>query len=290
MQYPFAALQSEYSTLLGQMRITRESEVDAVAKRLISYVSAGRYKAGCDATGVPQKDAAASFEREASSNFRDGPAQGDPIDRPSVNVPRGIGPFATWTLAQIKAYQIDGLDKIGLANWTWERSCYEWELFNGFGYRAHGIHSPYLWAGTNVYTRGKYVADGEWSAGEVDSQLGVIPMMFRICQLRPDLALPAPFPVAAALASGAPAPIIVPPAPPPDGLHDAETLQADLNKLPVGDFASGYNAELPLTVDGSYGRETKRAVMAFQRVAGITVDGLAGPETWAAIASRLKAA
>ena len=286
MQHPFSVLQAEYVSLLAAMTITRQAAVDATAHRLIAYIDAGHYKAGCDQCEVPQKDAAASFEREASSNFRLGPAQGDPIDRASVHVPRGIGPFGTWTAAQVKAYQIDGLDKIGLSNWLWARSCYEWELFNGFGYRSHGIHTPYLWAGTNIYTRGKYVADSVWSAGAVDEQLGVIPMMFRIAQLRPDLALP----FAWATTAPASAAAVQPPQAPPAGVHDAATLQADLNKLPVSAFAAGYSVDRPLTVDGSYGRETKRAVLAFQTAAGITADGLAGPQTWAAIADKLEAA
>ena len=283
MQHPFSVLQSEYTALLAAMTLTREAALESAAKRLVGFIDAGHYKPGCDQTGVPQKDAATSFEREASSNFRDGPAQGDPIDRVSVHVPRGIGPFSTWTGAQIKAYQIDGLDKIGAQNWTWERSCYEWELFNGFGYRSHGIHSPYLWAGSNIYERGKYVADGVWSASAVDSQLGVIPMMYCIARARPDLALPIPFPTTLQAVATVP-----PPQAPPAGLHDAATLQADLNNLPAAAFADGYYASRPLTVDGSYGRETKRAVMAFQKAAGITVDGLAGPQTWAAISQKLE--
>lgn len=283
MQHPFTALEAEYTSLLATIQLTRTAEIDMAARRLIGYIDAGHYKAGCEVTGVPQKDAAASFEREASSDFRLGPAQGDPIDRASTHVPKGIGPFATWTAAQEKAYEIDGLDQIGFQNWTWQRSCYEWELFNGFGYRSHGVNSPYLWAGTNHYARGKYVADGTWSSTEVDSQLGVIPMMFRITVLRPDLAVPLGFPVPL----GTVTPVSTPAAP-PEGLHDAATLQADLNKLPAMAFALGYHANLPLIVDGSYGRQTRLAVMAFQAKAEITVDGLAGPQTWDAVAKALE--
>jgi lysozyme family protein len=34
------------------------------------------------------------------------------------------------------------------------------------------IPSPYLWSGTTVYERGKYVADGRFSAIAVDKQIG----------------------------------------------------------------------------------------------------------------------
>jgi lysozyme family protein len=237
---------------------------------LLHYIDAGNYKPGCDATDVPQPVASASFEREAGSNFRLNPAQGDPWDRVSVHVPRGQPPFPNWTAAQIAAYKIDGLDKIGAANWSWERACYEEELFNGFGYRARGVHSPYLWGGTSIQQPGKFTTDHGFDAHETDTQLGVIPMMFRIVKLRPALALPFPFPAFATPG------IIPPPQPPPIGVHDAAALQTALNKL---------GAEL--AVDDSYGRETKRAVEAFQAKAGLQVDGLAGPATWAAINARL---
>ena len=274
MQHPLTALAPEYTSLLARMVITHEAAVTATAKKLIGFIDLGRYKAGCDATGVPQIVAAASFEREAASNFRLSPAQGDPWDRVSVHVPRGEGPFQNWSGAQIRAYRIDHLDAVGAPNWSWERSCYEEELFNGFGPRNHCKHTGYLWAGTNIYAGGKYPADGVWDPNAEDEQLGVIPMMYRIMQLRPDLALPSAFP--AAVASIAPP---APPAPPPIGLHNAGALQAAFNAL-------GANPQL--TVDHSYGRETRRAVEAFQQAVGLIIDGLAGPATWAAINANLK--
>lgn len=203
MIHPFLALQPEYTSLLAQMQITRKSAVEAAAHKLISFIDEGRYKAGCDATWVPEIDAAASFEREAASNFNLNPAQGWPYNQLSKNIPHN-GPFPNWTAAQIAAYHIDRLDAVGAANWSWERSCYEWEWFNGFGPRNHGKHTGYLWASTNIYTGGKYVADGVWDPNAQDEQLGVIPMMYRMIELRPDLALPVAFP--AAVASAAPLP------------------------------------------------------------------------------------
>ena len=38
-----------------------------------------------------------------------------------------------------------------------------------------------------------------------------------------------------------------------------------------------------LDVDGNYGRMTRHAVLAFQAAHGLAADGLAGPDTWAAI-------
>jgi len=271
MQHPFEQLKPEYTSLLAHMQPTRATQIDLTAKTLIKYIDNKDYKPGCDATGVPQIVAAASFEREASSNFKLNPAQGWPLNSRSRDVPYN-GPFDNWTTAQIAAYKIDGLDKIGAPNWSWEQACYEEELFNGFGYRQYGVHSPYLWAGTSNYIKGKFTSDHGYDPNEVDTQLGVIPIMYRIVQLRPDLALPMAFP---GLMGATP---IVAPMPAPIGLHDAEALQTALNKL---------GADPQLTVDGNYGRMTRNAVRDFQANMGIAVDGLAGPATWSCITEKL---
>jgi lysozyme family protein len=281
MQYPFAALQPDYQDCLARMQITRLASVDATVTRLVRFIDAGRYDAGCKATGVPVAWAAASFEREASSNFNLNPAQGWPLGSRSQWIPHN-GPFSDWTTAQVAAYDIDGLQSVGAQNWTWARACYEGEIFNGMGYRAHRIHSPYLFAGTNLYVEGKYVADGQWSATAVDQQLGIVPMMVEIVKQRPQTAL------ANALdAPTQPAPVIAPPpAPVPAGHHDAATLHAAMNKLLALDPPFPAN-------DDNYDRFTRAAVIAFQKKAGFTgsdVDGIAGDKTWAAIDAALKEA
>jgi len=63
--------------------------------------------------------------------------------------------------------------------------------------------------------------------------------------------------------------------------HTVEALQQDLNTL------SGAG----LTVDGKIGDATTTAVLAFQKLRGITpADGIPGPITWSVIDSELKAA
>lgn len=274
MLHPFAALAAEYSALLAQMQIRpeRQREVDGVVTRLLAFQAAERYAAVSAATGVPEIWMAASFEREASSDFRRSPAQGDRYDRASVHVPAGRGPFPSWDAAAEDAYHLDGLDATGPPNWSWARACFEGELFNGFGYRDyHHMHSPYLWGGTNIQQPGKYVSDGEFDPNVMDSQIGLVPIMTRMVQLRPSLAL------ANALPPMIAAPSIIPtPVPAPAGVgggdheHDTLWIQQTLNAL---------GADPQITDDGSYGRETRRAVMAFQQAHGLAVDGFAGPQT-----------
>ncbi len=51
------------------------------------------------------------------------------------------------------------------------------ERYNGFGYRNNGHPSPYVTAGTDLYSRGLYVADGRFRASAVDGRLGTLPLM-----------------------------------------------------------------------------------------------------------------
>jgi lysozyme family protein len=56
------------------------------------------------------------------------------------------------------------------------------ERYNGLGYQKYhpDTPSPYLWAGTTAYARGKYVADRKWSEVAVDRQLGCAAILKRM--------------------------------------------------------------------------------------------------------------
>jgi lysozyme family protein len=277
MRSAFESLKGGYEILLGRMELTRQSEVNAAARRLMNFVTQDRYKEVSDKLGIPQIFIATSFEREASSNFNLSPAQGDPWNRVSTHVPRGRGPFSSWAEAAIDAYTLDRLDRVGRDNWTWARFCYEGELFNGFGYRNRGVNTPYLWSGSNNYTSGKFVVDGGFNPGVVDKQLGIVPIARAMVAADSSLDLPdspgtatAPGPAvgAGALDDGDGS----------GGFLDTELLQKSLNDLGFG----------PLDVDGLVGRKTRAAVAAFQQENGLDPDGITGPKTEAAIVAAVK--
>jgi hypothetical protein len=55
---------------------------------------------------------------------------------------------------------------------------YEAERYNGWGYLLYKhVNSPYLWSGTSLQQRGKYVADGDWDASAWSQQVGVVAML-----------------------------------------------------------------------------------------------------------------
>lgn len=82
----------------------------------------------------------------------------------------------------VDALQLRKVDRVG--DWSTQRTLYELEGYNGWGYRLHHPHvkSPYLWSFSNHYTRGKYIADGTWSDSAVSGQCGAAVLVRRLEQ------------------------------------------------------------------------------------------------------------
>lgn len=276
MQHPFKVLEPEYERRLAALNVTRKIEVHQRATAILrrSEVIAN-FKPVQEELGIPIVWGICSFERESGLDFRTSPAQGDRWDRVSVNVPRGVGPFPSWTAAAIWSYKHDGIDK-NSSPWSWPYMCWAWEKFNGFGPRDHGRVTGYDFAGTDEYDPpvgkgGKYVSDGNWSASAVDRQLGCVPLALELVKLEPSLALDFHFPTP----SADPIPVTPTPTGVGGGEHDTKWIQESLNHLHFGGEQ--------LVVDGNYGRRTRNVVRTFQTAHGLVADGLAGPVTIAAI-------
>lgn len=169
----FEALKAEYARFWAGMIIRREAEAVAAAARL--YKSRDIYQAVEKSCGVPWMVVAILHMREASGDFRGILHNGEDIigtGKLTRLVPKGRGPFDTWAESADDALRMKGLDKI--VDWTIERICYVAETYNGPGYRNRGVPSAYLWAGSNNYVSGKYVADHKWDPEAVDKQLGAM--------------------------------------------------------------------------------------------------------------------
>lgn len=114
---------------------------------------------------------AAIHYRESSNDFSTCLHNGDPLPGPTKHVPSGRGPFSSWEEAAIDALKFDDIDKN--TDWTLPGLLLIAEKYNGLGYRKHGVLSPYVWAGTNQYTSGLYVADGSFDESKTDKRFGV---------------------------------------------------------------------------------------------------------------------
>lgn len=121
-------------------------------------------------TGVPWRVVAACHYRECSMNFNQCLHNGDPWNKVTVHVPKGRGPFNSWHESAIDAMMIEK-NKFPIA-WDLAGQLDFCERYNGLGYRNRGVVSPYVYAGTNMYTSGLYVADGKYDPSKIDKRLG----------------------------------------------------------------------------------------------------------------------
>lgn len=141
-----------------------------VAARLVAAKS--RYQAVSARTGVPWFVIAVIHEREASQSWKANLAQGDPWNKKSVHVPKGRGPFKSWEDAAYDALVNCAPKAAKWKDWSAGGALTLMELYNGLGYANKGRPSPYVWASTDQYVKGKYVADGHYDPNAIDRQLG----------------------------------------------------------------------------------------------------------------------
>lgn len=189
-------------------KFTRSTNINAVAENISR--SRARYEAVSKATGVPWDVIGVIHYRESSGNFAGVLHNGQKIigkGTKTTLVPKGRGPFSTWEEAAIDALMncapYAGKNK----DWSIAGTLDILERYNGLGYRKKGLPSPYLWAGTDQYKIGKYVADGKYDPEHVDKQLGVAPILMKLREMekKPIVLEPAPH-----LPPDAPLPIDLP--------------------------------------------------------------------------------
>lgn len=144
----------------------------AVADKLMATDAQARYRIVAAKTGVPWQVIAVIHQREANQNWNTQLGQGDPLNKKSTHVPKGRGPFNTWEEGAVDALTNCAPYASKNMDWTIGGTLALLEKYNGLGYANKNLPSPYIWAGTNQYVKGKYVADGVYDANAVDKQLG----------------------------------------------------------------------------------------------------------------------
>ncbi len=145
---------------------------EAVAKRLSAPEAKARYQSVEKVTGVPWYFIAVTHEREASQRWDTQLGQGDPLNKKSTHVPKGRGPFKTWEEGAVDALTNCPPYAARNKDWSIGGTLAMLEKYNGLGYYNKGQPSPYIWAGTDQYVKGKYVSDGVYNPNVVDKQLG----------------------------------------------------------------------------------------------------------------------
>ncbi len=134
-------------------------------------------------TGVPWYVVGVIDCREEDFDHHGYLGNGDRFDRVTRHVPRGRGPFSSWFEGAIDAFHIDGMAHLPEGgHWDIVTALIKCEAFNGMGYAAMGLRSPYVWGATNNQQLGKYVSDGHFDRGALDRQPGCAAMFLALKQ------------------------------------------------------------------------------------------------------------
>lgn len=176
------AYRADYLRMFAAAKIDPNRAKEAAATADAIRAGKARYDIVSAATGVPWWFIGLCHDRECSLSWKGTLHNGEMIigtDRVTHLVPAGRGPFKTWEDGAIDAMRYEGFDKIPV--WDETECLLRLEAYNGFGYRGHGVPSPYLWAGTNQTDgRGKYVRDGVFDSNAIDRQLGCVAVMLAL--------------------------------------------------------------------------------------------------------------
>jgi lysozyme family protein len=175
-----------------QLWETSEIDPDRLdsTKNIVTQIVSNRqrYEAVGQITKVPWQFIAVIHNMEASLSFSKHLHNGDSLKKRTVNVPAGR-PAAepikgwkigyTWEESAIDALTKGGKDLDKVQDWSISAQLWQLEKYNGFGYRLYHpeVLSPYLWSGTNHYTKGKYTADGKWDSDAVSAQIGTVALL-----------------------------------------------------------------------------------------------------------------
>jgi len=190
-KYTYTRLAKEYESLWSSMQVTEVQQARAQAARVCAAGAKTRYKAVEARTGVPWFVVGCLHMRESTGDFSTYLGNGQPLDRRTTIVPKGRGPWPNFEEGAYDALvTVERLNEI--EDWGPAHVAYAMEKFNGFGYRnpSRNIPSPYLWGGTNVQKRGKFVRDGVYDPNTMDPQIGGMAVLRQIMEIDPEARFP----------------------------------------------------------------------------------------------------
>ena len=182
----YAAMWPLYAKWWDKMTIkpNRVAEFDGIARKIIA--NKARYQEIEAKTGVPWALIAVLHMRESSGNFNTYLGNGQSLSRVTTIVPAGRGPFKgpnAFFDGAVDALRIDGLSSV--RDWRLGKQLFYCEQFNGWGYAPKP--SPYIWGGTNVQVRGKWVRDHVFDPTFWDTQPGCAPILATMAKHDPGL-------------------------------------------------------------------------------------------------------
>jgi lysozyme family protein len=172
----YESLQSTYDGMWDTMEIKPSWKSAAFRAAKAIHANKDKYEEVSKLTNVPWYFIGLLHKLECNLNFTQHLHNGDSLQRKTRRVPagrplKGNGPF-TWNESAVDALTMKGFHKI--TDWSPAHIAYLCEMYNGWGYYWKKKHSPYLWSGSNHYTKGKFVADHKYDANAVSEQVGTM--------------------------------------------------------------------------------------------------------------------
>jgi lysozyme family protein len=184
----FAQLADEYRVYWDACTPRKECQenVKYYAKRLADGRKAYE-QAAAAMGGMPWAFIGVIHGMECGFDFAGHLHNGDPLTVRTVHVPAGRpstgAPPFTWHESALDALTGRGFRTV--TDWSVPHMLFLLEKYNGFGYRARRVPTPYLWSFSNLYKSGKFVADGRFSAKAVSRQCGAALMLKAVLSSSP---------------------------------------------------------------------------------------------------------
>jgi lysozyme family protein len=171
----FSELRAEYDGAWKCCEVRSEKRAEIAAAVARARAGRGRYEeVAAHFNGMPWQFLAVIHGMECGFRFDRHLHNGDPLTARTVRVPPGRPPTGnppfTWEESARDAMEHMGYDRV--TDWSLEHLLYLLEKFNGFGYRRKRLRTPYLWSYSNLYEKGRYVADRVFDPEAVSKQCG----------------------------------------------------------------------------------------------------------------------
>lgn len=185
----YSTLKGPYETLFASAVIAArwQSEATSIAKKIVANKS--RYDAVAAKAAVPWFFVGVVHSLECGLSFSKHLHNGDPLSARTVQEtsgrPAAGSPPFTW--------EVSAIDAIGIESSKWKSFATDWSIgatlfrlvtYNGLGYEPYGRENPYLWSGTQHWSKGKYVRDGKYDPNfTANQQIGVATILKKMVEL-----------------------------------------------------------------------------------------------------------
>lgn len=171
----------DYRRLWISLHVTSRftAELNEAVARMLA--NADRYAAFAKSYNkrMPWWVVAALHEMECAGEFSAHLHNGDSLEARTVNEPKGRPHKGTppFEWEESAADALDEKNWSDFQDWTLCDVFFRAENYNGYIYPAKGINTPYLWSGTNHYTKGKFKRDHVFDPNLVSKQPGIAALL-----------------------------------------------------------------------------------------------------------------